>query len=710
MKTVHAGNEPQVPPQNIRDVVLTGHDLTVAELVAVARHRARVRLAPAARERIARCRLVVEALVEARATVYGLTTGFGSKRDVPIDFADALTLQRNLIRSHACGVGQPLAEDIVRAAMLLRANTLSLGVSGVRLEVVERLIEFLNRDVYPFVPEKGSVGASGDLAPLSHLVLVLIGDPAGLVYETQAAPTPGECGERLGQYVARPERRRFVPATAETLARFGVAPLQLSYKEGLALNNGTQIIVSIGALTAYDAANLLASAELALALSLEAAKGVPAAYDPRLHGVRPLPGQAAVAEHVRRFTADSEILAYTLNTAHVQAAERALGELASTLNDHAARAALDDEGRALRLEMLAAHVARVAARLDPLAEDPLGARGAALDAADAAAARPQTGRERDSAAFRRALMPVQQEMALLYRELAMLATVLPEDDIGKPRALLGRALHALEAAVPVIPSVQDDYSLRCAPQVLGSTLRALEHAVDVLTVDMNAATDNPLIFPPPAPPELEADPPRYRAFLQAHIDWCKDGVLSGGNFHGEPGGMVLDYLAIGLAELANIAERRVALLVDGARSNGLPSLLVSKSGLNSGFMIPQYTAAALVSENKVLAHPATVDSIPTAENVEDHVSMGTFAARKCREVLRNAERVVAIELITAYQGLTFRRPLRPGVASRALQALFAAHDFEPLDEDRVLYPLIELATRLIRDESVAQIARQFAPA
>jgi histidine ammonia-lyase len=724
---------PSVPivtphPESIREVVLRGHGLTIPEVVAVARHRARVRLAAEARRRVARCRAVVEALVEGEATVYGLTTGFGSKRDVAIDRQDTETLQRNLVRSHAVGVGAPLPEDVVRAAILLRAGTLAVGHSGVRPVVIERLLELLNRDVYPFVPEKGSVGCSGDLAPLAHLSLVLMGDPEGRIYErggdgemSGEGAFGEEGGGRRGDYVARPLHSRFAPCTPERLRAAGVTPLELSSKEGLGLTNGTQVMTAIGVLTAYDGQRLVEAAEAACALSLEAAKGVRFAFDARLHAARPHDGQQASAAHIRALTAGSEILTIALNTARVRGALRSVREMCATLAERAARVALDDEGRALRLELVASHAEGVRGLLERFAVDPIAARAAAEP--PGALQGPDEGRltraERDAAAFRRALVPAQHELSLLYRELLTLSGVLREEDLGKPRALLGEAIHQLEQAVPAMPKVQDDYSLRCAPQVIGCARHALVHVAEVLAVEMNAATDNPLVFPPEGPAAAAvlvgaADPAAdaaadaaWRAFLRDNLALCKAGVLSGGNFHGEPIAMVLDYLAMALAEVGSVSERRIALLVDGARSNGLPSLLVSRSGLNSGLMMPQYTAAALVSENKVLTHPAVTDSIPTGENVEDHNSMGTIAARKCREVLRNAERVVAIELLTAHQGLSFRAPLQPGHAGRALRAALFAAGIAPLDEDRVLAPLIERALGVLRSEKISRIAATF---
>ncbi len=710
MDDIAAAIEPS--PETIVEVVIDGSRLTIPELVAVARHRARVSLSDSARGRVARCRMVVEQLVAARATVYGLTTGFGSKRDVAIDHDDTEKLQHNLIRSHACGVGAPMSEDVVRAAVLLRANTLAAGFSGVRPVVIDALMALLNNDIYPCLPEKGSVGASGDLAPLSHLVLVLMGDRYGKIYvqggreSTEASRPVGQDREdsdgRLGSYVAHPVRSWFLECSPERLAHQGIEPIRLSSKEGLALNNGTQVMTALGALSAYDGIRLLQSAELACAVSLEAAKGVRFAFDARLHAVRPLPGQSRVAEHICAFTEGSEILSYALNTGRVQGAQSALMQAQEALSERARSVALDDEGRALRLAMLASRTGEVGDGLKRFAADPLAARDTLIDDKGSEVAHLTPG-ECDAETFRNALLPLQQNLSVLYRELLTLNQVLPEEDLGKPRALLGEALRQLEQAVPVMPRVQDDYSLRCAPQVLGSSRRALQHAVEVLRIEMNSVTDNPLIFPPDAPGNSDS----YQEFLARNVALCKAAVISGGNFHGEPLAMVLDYLAIALAEIANISERRTALLVDGARSNGLPSLLVTDGGLNSGLMVPQYTAAALVSENKVLCHPASVDSIPTGENVEDHVSMGANSARKCREVLLNAERVVAIELLTAQQGLHYRRPFLAGAAVQELQNCLAEAGVTAADFDRVLSPLIERVLGVIRSERAARLAERY---
>ena len=454
---------------------LTGRDLSIDNVIEVARGRRRVKLDDDAAERVAASRAVIERLVSDGAIVYGVTTGFGDLADVRIEPAQTAELQRNLVRSHAAGVGDPLPADVVRAMLLLRANTLAVGLSGVRVEVPELLIGLLNAAVHPVVPGRGSLGASGDLAPLAHLALVLIGEGEASV--DGAGPGGG----------------------ADALARAGLTPLTLGAKEGLALLNGTQLMAGIGALAHHDALRLALTADVIGAMSLEAMLGTGAAFDERLVGARPHPGQVASARHLRTLLAGSEI----------------------------------------------------------------GASHAASD-------------------------------------------------------------HR----------VQDAYSLRCMPQVHGAARDALAELERVLTVEINSATDNPLVFP-------------------------SGEVVSGGNFHGEPLALALDYATLAVAELASISERRTARLVD-AHLSGLPAFLAERPGVESGLMIAHYTAAALVNELQSLAHPASVDTIPTSANQEDHVSMGATAAHQLRDAIDRAEQVLAIEALCAAQGLDFRAPLRPG--------------------------------------------------
>jgi histidine ammonia-lyase len=446
-------------------------------VIEVARGRRAVELAPDAAERMRASRGVIERLVDEGAIVYGVTTGFGDLANVRIEPARTAELQVNLVRSHAAGVGEPLPDEVVRAMLVLRANALAVGMSGVRVEVVELLAALLNAAIHPVVPSRGSLGASGDLAPLAHIAMVLIGEGEATV--DGAGPGTG----------------------AEALARAGLEPLELGAKEGIALLNGTQLMAGIGCLAHHDALRLALTADVIGAMSLEAMLGTGAAFHPELIGARPHPGQVASAHHLRELMRDSEIWA----------------------------------------------------------------------------------------------------------------------------SHRGDTLHRL----------QDAYSLRCMPQVHGAVRDALAVLGRVLDVEINAATDNPLVLP-------------------------GGEVVSGGNFHGEPLALALDYATMAVTELASISERRTARLVDAHLSGGLPAFLADEPGLQSGLMIAHYTAAALVNELQSLSHPASVDTIPTSANQEDHVSMGGTAALHLRDAVDRAEHVLAIEALCAAQGIDFRAPLRPG--------------------------------------------------
>ncbi|HEY2916807.1 MAG TPA: histidine ammonia-lyase [Candidatus Limnocylindrales bacterium] len=518
-------------------VTLTGSDLTIEAVEAVARGGERAVLHPDARARMERSREVVERLVADGQVVYGVTTGFGALADRTIAAADAPRLQRNLLVSHAAGVGDPLPRDVVRAMLLLRANTLALGYSGARPVVAERLLDLLAHGVHPVVPAQGSVGASGDLAPLAHLALPLIGQGRA------------EIGGQV------------VPGLV-ALKEAGLEPLELGAKEGLALLNGTQLMTALGALLVADADRLMATASVAAAMSVEALLGTDVAFADALHQARPHPGQIRVADELRWLLRDSGL----------QAAHHASGH-----------------------------------------------------------------------------------------------------------------------------KVQDPYSLRCAPQVQGAAREAVDYLRRVLAIELNAATDNPLVFP-----DGGGVDPSTNATGGGR-------VLSGGNFHGEPVAIALDVAKIGLAELGSISERRVALLLDPRLNGGLPAFLAPNSGLETGLMLLQYTAAALVSESKVLAHPASVDSIPTSANQEDHVSMGPIAGRHARAVLDGAERIVAIELLVAAQALELRmaepayRGMQPGagVADALARIRTMARSW---DGDREPGPDIEAVTQLVHDGAFAPLA------
>ena len=463
-------------------VVLTGADLTVADVEAVARHGKHAALDVHARERMQEARDVIAALVERGEVVYGVTTGFGDLATTFIPPEDAGALQENLIASHAAGVGRPFPREVVRAMLLLRANTLALGHSGCRPLLVDRICAFLELGIHPVVPEQGSVGASGDLAPLAHLALPLIG--RGQV-------------EIAGQVVP----------SLVALREHGLEPLTLEPKEGLALLNGTQLMSALGALLLADADRLARTASVAAAMSVEALLGTEVAYAAPYQLARPHPGQIAVAGELRHLLRDS----------------------------------------------------------------------------------------------------------------------------GLQRAHHGSA-H----------KVQDPYSLRCVPQVHGAARDAFDHLRRVLDIELNSATDNPLVFP------SGGDVPTDALATGGGL------VISGGNFHGEPIALALDFAKLALSELGAISERRTALLVDARLNGGLPAFLTPDPGRNSGLMIVQYTAAALASENKVLAHPSSADSIPTSANQEDHVSMGAAAARHARTVLGHVQQIVAIELLAAAQALDLR--------------------------------------------------------
>lgn len=497
-------------------VVLTGNDLSIADLAGVAAG-APVAFSDSAIAVMRASRAVVDGAVARGEVVYGVNTGFGNFADVRIGAADLEALQRNLVRSHAAGVGPTLSTLETRALMVLRANVLAKGFSGARVETAQLLIECLNRGIHPRVPEQGSVGASGDLAPLAHVALLLIGE--------------GEC-EFGGQTMK----------AADALAAALLKPVTLASKEGLALINGTQLMTGIAGLALLEAEALAHTADVVAAMTVDALLGTDVAFDPRIHAARPHAGQAASARNLKRLLA----------------------------------------GSALR----------------------------------------------------------------------------------ESHRNCGR--------------VQDAYSLRCAPQVHGATRDALAFVRRTIEIEMNSATDNPMVF------------------ADAGV------LLSGGNFHGEPVAMAADFLAIATAELGGISERRIERLVNPTLS-GLPAFLTEEGGLRSGFMMAHVTAAALASENKSLAHPASVDSITTSANKEDHVSMGSIAARQARSVVANVRRILAIEALAAAQAIEFHRPLRTSDALEAVHAVVRAA-VPKYDADRIMGREIEMAAELVRNGDLLRAA------
>ena len=490
-------------------VYIDGNSLTLEDVVNVARFNYKVELAESAIPKIKKSRAYVEEVLDRGDVIYGINTGFGKFSDVAIGPDQIKELQKNLIYADAAGIGKSFDTEIIRAMMILRANAISKGYSGVYVETVQVLIDMLNKGVHPQVREKGSVGASGDLCPLAHMVLVVIGE--------------GEA-EYEGE----------IMSGGEAMAKAGIKPIELGAKEGLALINGTQAMMGVAVFAVYDSETLMKSADIISALTMESLQGIIDAYDERIHLARPHKGQIGVAKNLRKLTEGSKL----------------------------------------------------------------------------------TTRQ------------------------------------GEKR-------------------IQDAYTLRCIPQIHGASRPAIEYVKEVIETEINSATDNPLIFP----------------------DGDNPAIYSGGNFHGQPVAIAMDTLGIAMAEYANVSERRIERLVNPQLS-GLPGFLVKEGGVNCGFMIPQYAAAAVVSENKILAHPASVDSIPTSANQEDHVSMGTIGARKAREIIEHVRYVLGVELLCAAQATDFSDPNKLGKGSKiAYETIRSQVSF--MEKDRVLYPDMDKSADVI---------------
>ena len=502
-------------------VIINGRDLTVEEVIRVCRGYEKVEIAPEAKEAVIKARNYIEKKLEEGAVIYGLTTGFGKFANVVISREEAEQLQKNLIISHTCAMGEPYETKYVRAAMLLRCNALSRGNSGIRLETIQTMIDMLNAGIHPVIPEKGSLGASGDLAPLSHIALALIG---------------------LGEV----EYKGQIVTAAEAMAKEGIVPVVLAAKEGLALNNGTQMMTAVGVNVLWDAMHLMKTADIATAMTAEALHGITKAYDHKVHDLRGHQGQKDAAENLRTLLAGSK------NAFEVQPSK-----------------------------------------------------------------------------------------------------------------------------------VQDPYSLRCIPQIHGASRDAIQYVYEAVSRELNAVTDNPIVFPD------------------------EDEVISGGNFHGQPMALAFDFLKMAISEFADVSERRAERLINPQLSEGLPAFLTKYGGVCSGFMIAQYAAASMVSENKIYAHPACVDSIPSSGNQEDHVSMGTTSARTAAMVLDNAQKVIGIELAAAAQGIWLRQEIGESDISNLAPATKAAYDYirtvsEPVDDDILMHNELKKFDEMVKDFSILE--------
>ena len=509
-------------------IFINGKDLTIEEVIRVCREGEEVRLTEEAKANVNKARAYIERKLEENAVIYGLTTGFGKFSNIRISNEETAELQRNLIMSHTCAMGEPYPTHVVRAAMLLRCNALARGNSGIRLQTLNTLIDMINKGVHPLIPQKGSLGASGDLAPLSHIALALIGE-------------------------GKAEYRGEITDAALAMKQAGIEPVELAAKEGLALNNGTQMMTAVGLNVLWDAMSLQKTADIACAMTGEALHAIKKAYDHKIHDLRGHQGQKDAACNLL--------------------------------------ALLEGSGNALPLQA---------------------------------------------------------------------------------------------------SKVQDPYTLRCAPQIHGATRDAVRYAYDMISREINAVTDNPIVFPD------------------------EDEVISGGNFHGQPMALTFDFLKIAVSELADVSERRTERLVNPALSEGLPAFLTKYGGVCSGFMIAQYSAASMVSESKVYDHPASVDSIPSSANQEDHVSMGTTSARTAAMVLDNSQKVIAIEIAAAAQAIWLRQEMGEGGIDKLAPATRAVYDHirtkaDPVERDIIMYDYLKLFDEMIKSGELVEAAEKVVP-
>ncbi|MHA2314962.1 MAG: HAL/PAL/TAL family ammonia-lyase [Candidatus Hermodarchaeia archaeon] len=541
-------------------IELDGETLTIEQVISVARNGTQVTLSPKAKTKVEAAAKLIQQWTDSGEVIYGVTTGFGPFSEVVISSDKAREIQRNLLISHAAGVGSPLPIEVVRATILLRANTLAKGFSGIQLSTLQLLLDLLNKRVHPVIPGKGSVGASGDLAPLSHMALVLIGEGEA---EFHGEILPG----------------------AEALERAKLTPITLDRKEGIALINGTQVMTGIAALAIADAKALAASAEIAAALSIEALEGVSDGFDHRIQEARPHAGQKRTAQNLRALLKGSDLVLTSRQRAqNIQDALKEVGKIRHS----------DDATTHDALDIIIHHVMHLIIELD------------VQIAVESGSARTSLEQKRD------AIMTALENLGVSQK-----------------------AIDAAKILAKKTIRVQDAYSLRCTPQVIGAVRDNLDYIYNVVSIEINSATDNPLIFPD----------------SKIH--------LSGGNFHGQPIALAMDMLSTAVTSIGTIAERRMARLIDHHLSNGLPLLLLKPTmenrGVYYGLGLAQISAAALVAECRTLSTPASIQTIPTSANQEDHVSMGTISARHARDIIENVEHIIAFELLCAAQGIDLRK-------------------------------------------------------
>jgi histidine ammonia-lyase len=643
------------------NIMLNGQNLTIDQVIKVATEYVKVEIATDALEDVIESQIFITNQVELGKIVYGVTTGFGINADKIIAKKDASKLQRNLLMSHACGVGRPFEEAIVRAVMVIRLNTLLAGHSGVRLETIRLLQQFLNYQIHPVIPIQGSVGASGDLCPLAHMSIPLMGE-GRVVFEGQTLVTKALYELPAIQKINETIAKQNAAANSPLDKMPQIIPIELSYKEGIGLSNGTTLMVALGVFGVYQSYDLMDKATLSAALMMEGHCSRPQAFDSKIHAVRKHTGQIRVAKRMREITNGSTMIGirpidifchFPTKIISEDADLTMLKEPLKKMHDHLKEHINHTENLEIQL----------------MAEDRL-------------------------IEIEHLLNIKTPESQLKLKHLKSILDFIPQVFCDFVLKFINPDIEdkaQWEMLIKVVKKKimpQDAYSIRCLPQVFGASMKAIRHAEEIITNELNAVVDNPIIF-------LRGQ------VLPDGSQVHQNEVISAGNFHGQPIALVLDYLKLAVAEMGNIMERQVNKMVDSATNDALPAFLIVDAGLNSGLMIPQYTAAALVSENKVLVHPASADSIPTSANQEDHVSMGPIAGRQLLEILGNVQKVLAIHTLTAKQAVDMRLlqfkgkvPVQLAEATQKLYKQVKTAGITTIEEDRFLWEDIEKVIKM----------------